>query len=354
MNRDGVITFLVVAAISVLVWTLAEGQTLQRFGIDIAVAVDDGVVGPGGPGGPPERMARERAGAGGRSGRGAGSRAGVGPRRSDPERGRGDLVRDRIGERDLKTAIAADAAFAHSGVNVVRVEPPMLSLDIDQRLEVELPVRVRAPEGVLRDTPSVEPAQVRVTVPAGLAEFLPDAAVVTIGGSALDRLRPGEASVLPGVAARLEGLPAEVWGVTLDPPQVDVSVRIRRRSDSIVVPLIPVHVVLPPSAAGRWEVELGEGSAAFVDVPFAGPVEAISEIRRGVRIPLAVVRLTEQDLAEQTLTRGVELIGVPDTVIADLAAIGADGQVEVRLVPREEEGVLEGVSEEPPGGEPSE
>lgn len=320
-------TALTVTVITLLVWALAEGQTLQRATRSVPVQIDAGssgrairVMGSGWSGAVEIEM--------------QGGAASIGRVQNELRDGLvlavGAELSSETGDTlvDVREAISRTPTFARSGVTVRRTTPETLSIDVQPIVEMRVPVRVRVPEGVLRGEPRVTPDAVTVRVPESKSGSIPAEAYAALAGGALDRMLPGQ-SASRNIPVRLENVPDHVWGLELVPAEVEVSFRIRSRTETLVVPLIPVHVAMEPRFAGAWRVEVLGESAGLLDVELSGPVEAIGLVRRGEAVPLGVVRLTVDDLRPGEVEKRVELIGLPGSVLVG----GDERRVRLRVSP---------------------
>lgn len=325
---QGIRTVLVVTLITLLVWALAEGQTLQRTTRSVAVSVDPGASGRS------MRIAQLAGWSGAVELELQGAASAIDRVQNELREGLTLSVGAELPSEtgmpvvNLRDAISQTPVFARSGVTIRRATPENLALEVQPKVEVRLPVRVRAPEGVLRNEPRVEPDTVLVKVPETVAELLPEEAVAVLAGGALDRLLPGQSATLRGIQVKLENLSPEAWGVEIVPQTVDVALRVRSRTETLTVPVIPVYVAMEPRFAGAWRVEI-VGDAALNDVELSGPAEPISAVRRGEVVPLGVVRLGVDDLRPGEVSKKVELIGVPGAVLVQ----GAERMVKLRVSP---------------------
>jgi hypothetical protein len=197
---------------------------------------------------------------------------------------------------NLAQALRSHPLFRDSHVTVTAVEPPSATVWVDTVVQRQVPVKVEVPEGTLLDGPPVaDPATITVRLPESTSkrevEFQ---AVARLTPESLANLREGRRAV---VTVPLT-LPPSVLGEVLrmSPAQVGVTLTLRSRLASVVIPVVPVHVRLSPSDVGVWEVEVPPESRSLPNVTVSGPVELIDQVRaERVRV-VATVPLTSDDL----------------------------------------------------------
>lgn len=201
---------------------------------------------------------------------------------------------------NLANALRESPAIAQAGVTIAETDPETLDVEIVRMTTRDVPVSVVL-EGVETDgQPTPEPAQIRVHLPA--ESELSDSArfVVRIGDELASGLTPGRSERLVGLGLEapetLTGLP----GVRYEPERVDVQLRLRSRTASIVLPSVPVHVQIAAVGAEDWIVRPESQDDQFLrDVTVTGPSAEIARIERGeLRITArAVLSFTELERA---------------------------------------------------------
>lgn len=203
---------------------------------------------------------------------------------------------------EMATALRQHAAVRTSGVSVLDADPPVLTLRVDRLTDREVPVVVEAQDAQFAGPATPSSATAVLRLPARLVETLPsDAqAVARLSAAAVASLSPGRLELVRGVRLSPPAVVAGEGGVSLTPQTVDVSVTVRSRTDSVLLPTVPVHVRLPAVELGRWDVRVS-GDTVLRDVRVTGPGEAIARIQSNELPVVAVVPLTFEDLE-----RGIE------------------------------------------------
>jgi len=196
-----------------------------------------------------------------------------------------------------------------TGVTLNRAEPPVIPVLIERLTTIELPIRVEAPEGSFAEPPEVEPPTVAVQMTED------DARRLSEESEALVAITPDRLRGLPrGQSQRLRNLPItrpiEVRGrnlVTLDPASVDVTVRLRDLTRSVLVERVPVSIRSSSAVYNEFDVDLLDPFLA--DVTVSGPGDTIDRLPTdddGRIVLTATVSLGADEL-ERAAADGVEL-----------------------------------------------
>jgi len=225
----------------------------------------------------------------------------------------GELPREPGSHRvDLRDALRRDETFRGAGVSMEMVEPEAVEVRVQALDHREVVVQVEAPSVQLAGPAKSDPARVRVSIPAALAETLdePVRARAVVGALRLEQgegLVPGQGATVPGVPVTLEpSWLAGTPGLVVEPESVDVTLTISSGRSEYTIRSMPVRVVVPGVSSGRLAVEVPDDDQFLVDVTLAGPSPAIDRLRRGVREPpMAIVVLEADRLA--AISEPVEL-----------------------------------------------
>ncbi len=212
---------------------------------------------------------------------------------------------------NLEAALRALPLIRESAVSIREVEPATATIVVDGLTTRELPVKIIVPEGQTLDgSPEASPATVKVTIPESAAKELPPeaAAIARLDAESLTRLPEGRRGTLNNIPLEL---PEPVWsmeGVALNPAQVSVTLRLRSRVDVYTVPAVQVQLRLPIDAAGKYELD--SDTKELKDITVVGPIDLIGQIKSGKLVPVAAIPLTTQEL-EQAATSGQVLTKEP-------------------------------------------
>lgn len=218
---------------------------------------------------------------------------------------------------DLSSALARHEAIAGSGVTISRVIPDRVPLEMDRAVTVTRPVVFAGSGTQLRETPEIVPDEVRVRVAQQELETLPEIVTAAPAPRRIERLTPGVRETLSDVPLTLGG-GLRLWGLRIDPPRVSVTLELRSATDSIVFPAIPVRTLMPTDLVGAWEVTLAEGDRFLRDVRVSGPAATINQWRQRGFEPVAFIRLRSSDIEAGEGTAKAELIDLPASFTADI------------------------------------
>jgi hypothetical protein len=350
----GLATVLTVSVITLLVWLVAEGQTLrqQRMSLQIGFPNEGEVEGAR-----VVRVLPGQAWVGNAEVVAEGATSSL-QRLADLLRGRvalsiGQQLPGEPGEHevDLRTALRNTDAFRRAGVNVESVQPERVSVEIDTLEVLSIPVRVDVGRAELDGSPSVSPASILVSMPSSVATVLRNSggAVEAVARVTQDQMRalvPGRTERVVGVAVELPGALRERWLVRADRTSVDVDLRLRSRASTLTIPRLPVRLLLAPSELGRWRITIPPTDQDLIDVTLTGPEEALDRIRRREVTPTAVVELGFEELERGIRSKQASIFGLPPGVTASVPRGEVGFSVERVVAPGP--GTDPGLESEPP------
>ncbi len=332
---DIIKTITLTTLVAAMVWLFAEAETLRNSSIDVVVLVQPRVgvgLGSGAAGIEGEQLVVDVTGAKPPQVREVVARIeveGAAARMDQAERELTTLpivltlgdpgVPASTGEHkvDLMSALRSHPQLTTLGISLQRVEPPTLSMLVDELMVRELPVRVVLPEGgEFESTPVVSPPRVRVRLPRRDADKLPnDAAVeLVLTRTEFDRLTPGRNESLTGLRLRSPSFLPQNGRVTLTPTVADVQIKIRSRLVEHVVARVPVAVRMLPSDMARWDVYVTPDEQFLTNVRVQGPGDVIERIRDGSLPLTATVALTSDELQRAIASKDVVFEGLPASV----------------------------------------
>ncbi len=314
-------TFGVVAVLSGLVWVLAESQTLRTESLTLSVTIK----------GESDNASLVRINDASWSGQIEltieGSAASVSDAR-DRLGGRVELMVGRELPSEAKDhvislveALRRTEALLDSGVSIAEVRPETLAISVVRVAEVQATVMVRAPAGRLEGAPRAEPAAVTIRGPKDAIEGLVGGGgavevVAPIDDGSLDGLLPGVPEVLADIRLELPEALRGVWGVSMSPETVDVTVQVRTRTRTHTIPRLPVQVVLPPPELGRWLITLAPEDTDLFDVTISGPSEGVDQVISGAVRPMAIVSLSFDELERGITSKTARIVLLPPGVSA--------------------------------------
>lgn len=308
-------TAVVVSIVSVLIWVVAEGESLSsdRFEVRVALAPDRAaslVIEPDDAAEWAGRVDVEV----------DGSTTAV-ARISDRLRDGLTLTPGTPGipsdpgthELDLAEIIRSSAVMESSSVAVRSVEPPTLRVVVEQLQTREIDVAVILPDEAEASAVVADPRRVRLTYPSALSGIV-DAGVVataTVTAQQLESLALGDRSTLRDI---LLALPETLRGerfARVDPATVSVIATLDTKSDEITLDAVPVQIQRPAFQADRWVVRVNPEDQLLQGVTVTGPAALIGQIRSGDVTVFATVLLTPDDLDRRITAKDVGFSNLP-------------------------------------------
>lgn len=319
-----------VTAIAIMVWVVAEGQTLQRQTIEMRLEIrgdqqhEAQVETEGWTGTLKVTLEGSATSATGVQGL-SGEILELVPGQA------GLAIEDGVHTVDLRPSIRELLASRRSALSVVRVEPPTVAVRVWGLDRVEQEIEVVLPDGIEATDIKVSPSRVTLMAPRG---SLPEGLVarVELDAANLAGLPQGRAVTLSDQRVEVTGregsaVPEEL---EIDPGLVSVEMKLQTRAAKLVLPTVPIVVQLPPTELNRWNVEIPDSDRVLRDVTLTGPASVIEAYRRGDRELLAVVRLGFEELENRIESKRAEFPGLG----AGIGVEVEDPEVELGITPR--------------------
>jgi hypothetical protein len=315
---DRVRAILVSGVLAVLIWAFAEAESLRSvdIAVDLILRASESPARtadvPGQPVGKPVRISATIEGPTGAVDaflrRGEGRVLEVSP-------GMGGMPVEP-GEHvvDLRQVIRATGAeFTSKGLNIKKVDPPTLRLVVDEWATREVRVEVVTPEGDLDGPPEPTPRLVRLVAPAREMAAVPEAsrAVARIDAGTFGRLVPGRRETIPAVPLELPGEVVNSSRARLEPSSVSVTLTVRSRTATIVVPSVPVHLRIAPAEMAKFDVDIVEQDRAILDVTVSGPADLVRQIEDKSVPLIAMVPLSFEELERGIASKEVQFHNLP-------------------------------------------
>lgn len=207
---------------------------------------------------------------------------------------------------DLKLALRAHPDLREVGATITKTDPATVRVRIDRMVVRDLRVEVQAPDGELDGVPETRPATVKVRMPAAEAASLgADApAVAKLDGPMLQKLVAGRVETITGVPVSLPAW-ANNGRARIEPPSVDIQLKLRSRTAAYTVPSVPVQVRLAAVELGKWDVDVPESDRFIRDVKVTGPSDLVNQVRSGEIKVVATVSLAFEELERGVTTKEV-------------------------------------------------
>jgi hypothetical protein len=235
---------------------------------------------------------------------------------------------------DLRSLLRQHAVIQQSGVRVAEVTPETVSVEVDELISVDLPVRIQIPSGVeIQGSPQAEPAVVKLVGPSRIVNEMQSSgldAVAQVDDEMIDSLTPGRSEMIRGVLVELLSSSSDQWETSVDPLRVDVRILLRSLTETLDLPPMPVQVMVAPDEIGRYVIEIAAADRDVVAVQVSGPGEAIEQIRNNSIVPTAFLALSLDQLESRVTSAVIEVHGLPEGVT--MAGPPRTVQLTIRLV----------------------
>lgn len=295
-----VLSVLFVTLIAVLVWILAEGQTLRSDILTADIHFDAGSNTRA------IRVSPEDVFEGHIQLRVSGSSAGM----DELSRRLRDPITLQLGVEipfqsgpqtiDLHAALRRSEVFREIAVTLNEVDPRLVSVDADDLVTVDLPIRVELPDVQIEGTPRTDPGTVTVTMPRSVEQaLLPGTAylLAVLTNEMLAPLTPGLEQEIDGIRLVPSADLATSWYLRPTAPHASVILTLRSRTATETIPTVPVQIRVAPAELQRFDIAVAEDDQFLHDVVLRGPSPLIERIRSDPSLrPVAVVTLSFEEL----------------------------------------------------------
>lgn len=217
---------------------------------------------------------------------------------------------------DLRTALRSSAGLPAKGVTIARVSPATVRIEVDKLVPTIANIRVELFDAELDGAAEVKPATARIYLPGKYAATLPDAPIVTavVDVARVKQLVPGRREVLAGVPLRSPGA-AAVYQI--DPPTVEIALKLKSKQSSITLKTVPVMVRMAPRELSRFDVTLNEADQFLRDVKISGPSDLLDQLARDEFKVVATLSLTYEDLERSITSKEATFADMPSNLSFD-------------------------------------
>ncbi|GAB5497083.1 MAG: hypothetical protein Phyf2KO_21630 [Phycisphaerales bacterium] len=291
-------TFVIVSLVSVLIWIVAEGESLSTDRVEVVIRLvsegDDIAMRPTAESGWTGRVTVEMEGSTAEVSR-------LHDRLRDPlafaPGAPGVPITPGAHTIDIATVLRQAELVQGTGVSIVTVEPETVDVLIDRVEWQQFDVQVDVPDLASASSPVADPRRVRVLVPSLLADSIGDTQTLkaSLTQEQVDALVVGQRNIVPNVPVEL---PTQLSGhpfVRIEPERVNVTVTLDNREDSVTLDNVPVQIQKPAFESERWIVLVDEQDQLLESVTVTGPSDLIEQIRSGELTIFATVVLTLDD-----------------------------------------------------------
>ena len=338
-TRPGALAILrmliVVSLVSVLIWIVAEGESVSRERMEVTIRLIDGEAG----------LVMIPLDSGQWSGRVLVALEGSTTEVSDLRERLRETLSFKPGDvgipiepgrhiLDMAEVLRQSRAFEGTGVALVSVEPQQVGVMVDRVTWKDLDVRVDVPDLASASSPVADPRRVRVRVPSLVADQFAGMQALTarLTPEQIARLEVGRRNVVEDVVLELPSELAMHPFVRVEPDRVSVTVTLDSRQDSITLPNVPVQIRRPAFESERWAVAVNPEDHLLESVTVTGPSDLIERIRSGRLTIFATVVLTLDDLDAKVTQKEATFSDLPTPLtfeapntIVRLTIQGADG-----------------------------
>ena len=308
-------TATVVTVLTLLVWVVAEGESLASERLETPVRIEgdpeQGLVVVPAPGAPwSGRVLVEIEGAAASVSRMREAlRLGFELRPGTP----GVPIEPGQHTIFLAEVLRAQPAFLGSGITLSSVEPERVEVDVERLLTRGVDVTVRLPEGVDVSSVVAEPRRVQLTYPSSAATVVDQGIeiVAEVSVEQAERIGIGLRSIIRDVQLQLPDVLTGSRFASIEPGSVSVIATLEAREDTVTLDAVPVRIQRPAFQAERWIVRVADEDQLLSGIVVTGPSDLIERIRTNDLRIFATVSLTPDDLNTQITEKTITFSDLP-------------------------------------------
>lgn len=234
----------------------------------------------------------------------------------------------------LDALLDASDEVRATDASVISVRPSRLEVRTGAMVPVRMPVVPRSSLVSLLDDAKIDPAEVQALVPETLAE----AASRESAEAVIDARNLPEGSTQQAEAPLRapDALKLQPGQVIFTPDRVKVQFTVAGRSRSTTLPTVRVEIAGAPEDLEGFDVGFPEKGDVLRDVVLSAPGGAIDGVENGSIRVVAIVHLTQEDLARRVAQKPVSAWVLPPGVAVESVSGKAPGGVFVplRITPR--------------------
>ena len=229
----------------------------------------------------------------------------------------------------LDALIESSPDVLSTDASVVSVRPSRLEIRTGAMVPVRMSVVPRSALVSLLDGAQIEPAEVQALVPEPVAE----AASRESAEAVIDARNVPEGSTQETDAALRapDALKLQPGQAIFTPERVKVRFTVAGRSRSTTLPTVRVEIAGAPEDLEGFNVGFPEKADVLRDVVLSAPGGAIEVVQDGSVRVVAIVHLTQEDLARRVAQKAVSAWVLPPGVSVESVAGKAPGSVMVPL-----------------------
>lgn len=241
---------------------------------------------------------------------------------------------------ELAAALRDQSVFDDADVSVLGVEPGTISLEIDSVTEKIVPVIPKVPGATLGGEVIVEPSKVTITIPSRLLALIPEASLIAAPSPEMIAERePGRRQEMLAPIRLPEELSEYEDEITITPSSVQLAFTLTLLTRSLTLPqAVPVQIAGTSQDLDNYDVEIETDDQFLLEVVIEGAAETVKQFEEADPKPavVAFIHLTSRDFAQGVTEAPVTLWKLPDGLRVTSVA-GETGQpvVSLKITPRE-------------------
>lgn len=194
----------------------------------------------------------------------------------------------------LETALA-ETELGRLGINITGTDPKTRTVRVEPLVTRKVSIEAAPTDVQFAERPTFRPREVTVTLPESLAALAEEASII----GRIDALNLSAYEVNTDVVATVplelpDGL--QVPWTTLSQSTAQVTFNIRKLTDSVVIPRMPIRISVDPLSLEQFDVVLNQSDIVLRDVRLTGPSDVIQSIREEEVRVWAELRPTNDEL----------------------------------------------------------
>lgn len=213
----------------------------------------------------------------------------------------------------LAEAIQAQPEMTQGDITILNTDPSTLEIEVDSMTQISVPVEPILTGVTLGGEAVSNPETATLTLPSRIVAQIPGARVIAEPSpSTLSGLEAGRSQRILVPLRLPAALRPYAQNITIDPTSVQLAFTLILKTRSSTIPIVPVQVAAPAQDLSEYTVTIDPSSQFLADVVIEGAVDVVKAFEEKKPPVVAFVHLTSDDLSRMVEEAPVTLWELPE------------------------------------------
>tara|TARA_B100001059_G_scaffold213211_1_gene228892 strand:- start:272 stop:1300 length:1029 start_codon:yes stop_codon:yes gene_type:complete len=238
----------------------------------------------------------------------------------------------------LSEALQGLESFVTGDISVVSTEPAKMEVEIDSMTQLAVPVEALMGDATLGGEAIPNPSTATLTLPSRIVALVPDAKVLAEPTkSSLAGLDPGRRHVIIVPLRLPRALRPFEDEIRIEPKSVDLAFNLILRTSTLTLEDVPVQIAFAITDHEDYVITVDENDRVLADVVIEGSTEAINAFEEEMPAVSAFVVIDDEDLSEGTIEVPISLWQLPEGLrVVSVESETEPPAIRISITPRAE------------------